>query len=60
MICLSLLPCCVVHISFAFLCLLKTVDSDITAHFHAALGTNSYNGVTFSRQTALHCSTEEI
>ncbi len=32
----------------------------ITAHLDVALSTNSYNGVTISRQTALHCSSEEI
>lgn len=57
MICLPLWPDC---ISLACLWLFKSVDGDIAAHLDVALSTNSYNRVTFSRQTALRCSSEEI
>lgn len=59
MICLPLWPDCVVHNLLAHLWLFKSVDGDIV-HLDVALSTNSYNRVTFSRQTARHCSTEEI
>lgn len=60
MICLRLWPDRLVDISLVCLWLFKTVDGDITAHLDVALSTNTYNRVTFSRQAALHRTSEEI
>lgn len=60
MICLPLWPHCSVCISLDCLGLFRTVDGDIKAHLGAALGTSTYNRVTFSRQAALRRSSEEI